>query len=264
MLSEFMSMVRAESVGLKRPEAVRHTEVSEPTAGQRAYMAELVQRADALRLGRTQPGADNMLVVCGDGRKVALDPNLVGIDESAPKLTQVGERVAEVYRQNADRLYVGSATPGSFQLVLCDLGTPKPGDSSSYGRLRAAMIAAGVPADKIRFVHEASTPKAREGLFAGCRDGRIAVLIGSTSKVGIGTNIQSRLAALFHVDPTWTAAAWEQRNGRAIRNGNQNDIVDIYSFVSRGTFDAYMFGTVERKSRGFEQLYRVDGQAREI
>lgn len=264
MLSEFMSMVRADSVGLQRPEAIRHTEVSEPTAGQRAFMAELVCRADALRTGRTQPGADNMLVVCGDGRKVALDPNLVGINEGAPKLAQVAERVAEVYRQNVDRLYAGSETPGSFQLVLCDLGTPKPGDSSSYGRLRAAMIAAGVPAGKIRFVHEATTPKAREGLFAGCRDGRVAVLIGSTSKVGIGTNIQSRLAALFHVDPTWTAAAWEQRNGRAIRNGNQNDVVDIYSFVSRGTFDAYMFGTVERKSRGFEQLYRVDGQAREI
>jgi N12 class adenine-specific DNA methylase len=264
MLSEFMSMVRADSVGIPRPKVRRHTEMSEPTAAQRAFMDSLVRRADDLRARRVRADVDNMLLICGDGRKVALDPNLVGISEEAPKLAGVARRIAEVYHRTKDLAYDGSPMPGAFQLVLCDLGTPKQGDAHSYGRIRAGLIAAGVPAAKIRFAHEATTTRAREALFAGCRDGRIAVLIGSTAKVGIGVNVQARLHSLHHVDPTWTAAAWEQRNGRGLRNGNQHSVVDIYSHVSRATFDAFMFGTVERKSRGFEQLYRVDGQAREI
>ncbi|QFS94670.1 Methyltransferase domain protein (plasmid) [Mycobacterium sp. THAF192] len=264
MLSEFMSMERADSVGLQRPDIERHAEISAPTAAQRRYMESLVARADALRKRTVSADVDNMLLVCGDGRKVALDPNLVGISEEAPKLAAVADRVAEIYHKTREMAYEGSSIPGAFQLVLCDLGTPKPGDSQSYGRIRSALIARGVAADSIRFAHEATTPKAREALFAGCRDGRVAVLIGSTPKVGIGTNIQNRLHSLHHVDPTWTAAAWEQRNGRAVRNGNQHSSVGIYSFVAEGTFDAYMFGILERKSRAFEQLYRVDGLAREI
>lgn len=161
-------------------------------------------------------------------------------------------------------MYSGSDVPGPLQLVMCDLGTPVKGEAQSYGRIRAGLIARGVPAEQIRFVHEATTPKAREALFAACRDGRVAVLLGSTAKVGIGTNIQNRMHSLHHVDPTWTAAAWLQRNGRIERNGNQHDVVDIHSHVARGSFDAFMFGTVERKARGFAQLYRMDGQAREI
>lgn len=264
MLSEFMSMVRADAVGLPRPEVQREMKVTDPTARQSEFMYTLVERADNLRARRSCADEDNMLLICGDGRKVALDPNLVGIAENAPKLDGVAESVAEIYHRTKHLTYEGSSTPGALQLALCDLGTPKKGDAQSYGRLRRGMIKRGIPAEKIRFVHEASTPKAREALFAACRDGRVAVLIGSTSKVGIGTNIQHRMIALHHVDPTWTAAAWEQRNGRLQRNGNQHAVVYIYSHVARSTFDAYMFGTVERKSRGFEQLYRPDGQAREI
>jgi N12 class adenine-specific DNA methylase len=262
MLSEFMSMVRADSVGLSRPEVRNYTHLTEPTAGQREFMAKLVERADALRARLPSANADNMLLICGDGRKVALDPNLVGIAEEAPKLEGVSALVADIYHQTRGLAY--AATPGAFQLVRCDLGTPKKGDAQSYGRIRAGLIARGVPAEEIRFVHEATTPKAREALFAACRDGRVAVLLGSTPKAGIGTNLQNRLHSLHHVDPTWTAAAWEQCNGRIQRNGNQHDVVGIHSHVARGTFDAFMFGCVERKARGFVQLYRVDGQAREI
>lgn len=264
MLSEFMSMVRADTVGLARPKTQNHTQLTEPTAGQRAFMAKLVERADALRARLPSANTDNMLLVCGDGRKVALDPNLVGLREAAPKLEGVAALVAEIYHDTRGLVYSGSDVPGAFQLVMCDLGTPVKGDTQSYGRIRAGLIARGVPADEIRFVHEATTPKARESLFAACRDGRVAVLLGSTAKVGIGTNMQNRLHSLHHVDPTWTAAAWEQRNGRIQRNGNQHDVVDIHSHVARGTFDAFMFGTVERKARGFAQLYRMDGRAREI
>lgn len=264
MLAGFMSMVRAEATGLSRPEAIRETVVVEPTGEQRDFMASLVTRADDLRMRRVEATADNMLLICGDGRKVALDPNLVGIGDVAPKIEAVAAKVSEVYHQTRDLTYPGSVTPGAFQLVLCDLGTPKVGDNQTYGRIRAGLISRGVPAGQIRFIHEATTPKAREALFAGCRDGSVAVLIGSTPKVGIGSNIQRRLHTLHHVDPTWTAAAWEQRNGRAIRHGNHHGEVGIVSFVSENTFDAFMFGVIERKARGFEQLYRHDGLAREI
>lgn len=264
MLSEFMSMVRAESVGLPRPQVRNHTHLSEHTDAQREFMTNLVARADALRARMPSAESDNMLLICGDGRKVALDPNLVGLREDAPKLDGVAAAVADIYHHTRELTYTGSTTPGAFQLVMCDMGTPKKGDAQSYGRIRAGLIARGVPAEQIRFVHEATTAKAREALFAACRDGRVAVLVGSTPKVGIGTNVQNRLHSLHHVDPTWTAAAWEQRNGRIQRNGNQNAIVEIHSHVARGTFDAFMFGTVERKARGFAQLYRMDGQAREI
>ncbi|UBV22309.1 methyltransferase domain-containing protein [Mycolicibacterium fortuitum] len=264
MLSDFMSMVRAESVGLPRPEVRNHTHLTDRTLRQEAFMETLVERVDAMQKRLPSANADNMLLICGDGRKVALDPNLVGICETAPKLEGVASLVADIYHNTKGLMYEGSTNPGAFQLVMCDLGTPKKGDAQSYGRIRDGLIARGVPAEKIRFVHEATTPKAREALFAACRDGRVAVLIGSTAKVGIGTNVQHRLHSLHHADPTWTAAAWEQRNGRIQRNGNQHDVVDIHSHVARATFDAFMFGTVERKSQGFSQLYRHDGEAREI
>lgn len=264
MLAEFMSMLRAEDTGLTRPAPDRHSVVVQPTEATRQFMATLVERADNLRARRIAADADNMLVICGDGRKVALDPNLVGISGEAPKLTAVAATVAGIYHQTRGHTYPGHTTPGAFQLVLCDLGTPHPGDSQSYGRIRDGLIAQGVPAGHIRFVHEATTPKAREALFAGCRNGSIPILVGSTPKVGIGTNIQDRMIALHHVDPTWTAAAWEQRNKRGIRSGNHYSQVQIYSYISESTFDAFMFGVIERKARGFEQLYRTDSQAREI
>ncbi|MCC5582224.1 methyltransferase type 11, partial [Microtetraspora sp. AC03309] len=264
MLSEFMSMVRADSVGIPRPEARNYTHLTDRILSQQEFMETLVERVDALQKRLPSANADNMLLICGDGRKVALDPNLVGIRESAPKLEGVAALVADIYHDTKDRVYEGSPNPGAFQLVMCDLGTPKKGDAQSYGRIRDGLIARGVPAEKVRFVHEATTPKAREALFAACRDGRVAVLLGSTAKVGIGTNLQARLHSLHHADPTWTAAAWLQRNGRIQRNGNQHDVVGIHSHVARKTFDAFMFGTVERKAAGFSQLYRMDGQAREI
>lgn len=264
MLGRFMSMVRGDQLELSRPTAKRHTVVVQPTDETRVFMDTLVDRSDALRTRRVAPGTDNMLVICGDGRKVALDPNLVGIGGPAPKLDAVAETVAAIYHRTKDAVYCGSDVRGAFQLVLCDLGTPKDGDTQSYGRMRAQMIARGVPAGRIRFIHEATDPKSAEALFAQCRNGEVSVLFGSTARVGIGTNVQDRLHSLVHVDPTWTAAAWEQRNFRAIRHGNQHESVDVYSFVTQGTFDAFMFGLVERKSRGFEQLYRSDSLVREI
>ena len=209
MLGGFMSMVRADTTALQRPDPVRHTVVVQPSDSIRDFMGTLVARADALRARRVEADQDNMLLICGDGRKVALDPNLVGFSEPAPKLEAVAETVAGIYHRTRGLSYPDSTMTGAFQLVLCDLGTPKPGDNQSYGRIRAGLIARGVPAEQIRFIHDATEPKAREALFAACRNGSIAVLIGSTPKVGIGTNIQNGLHPLHHVDPTWTASAWE-------------------------------------------------------
>lgn len=264
MIGAFMSMVRSSMTDLKLPTPHQHTIVVQPTDNTRAFMTNLVKRADDLRARRVQPDKDNMLTICSDGRKVALDPNLVGLTEVAPKLEAVAENVAAIYHRTRDSVYANSSVPGAFQLVLCDLGTPHTGDAQSYGRIRSGLIARGVPAERIRFIHEATNSKAREALFAACRDGRVSVLVGSTPKVGVGTNIQNRMVALHHVDPTWTARDWDQRNGRGVRNGNLHDDIDIYCYAVEGSFDAYMFQLAERKSRGFEQLYRTDSEIREI
>lgn len=263
-LSTFMSMVRADTTTLTRPTAVRRTVVVPPSEAVVDFMSTLVERADAVRTRRVTQQHDHMLLICTDGRKVALDPNLVGVGQPAPKVLAVADTVAEVYHRTRAMTYPGSSTPGAFQLVLCDLGTPKAGDNQTYGRIRSALIDRGVPAEQIRFAHDANDPKAREALFASCRNGSVAVLVGSTPKVGIGTNIQHRLHSLHNVDPTWTPAAWLQRLGRAIRTGNHHSSVDVYNYVCESTFDAFMFGVIERKSRGFEQLYRADSQVREI
>jgi N12 class adenine-specific DNA methylase/SAM-dependent methyltransferase len=265
LLCGFMSIVRNDTTNLALPEVVQRTVTVAPSQATREYMATLVARADALRQRRvTDLKQDNMLAICGDGRKVALDANLVGYSEPGEKLEAIADEVAATYHANKDRVYPNSPVPGAFQLVCCDLGTPRDGDNQSYGRLRSAMIARGVPATKIRFAHDATTPKAREALFAGCRDGRVAILLGSSAKVGVGANIQVRLIALIHADPTYTPASWEQRNGRIIRTGNLHDTVAITSFVTRTSFDAFMFGIIERKARGFAQLYRTGSDVREI
>jgi N12 class adenine-specific DNA methylase/SAM-dependent methyltransferase len=264
LVGSFMSMVPSSTNGLPLPTPHQHSVIVQPTDNTRAFMTDLVKRADDLRARRVQPDSDNMLSICGDGRKVALDPNLVGFAEVAPKLEAVADHVAAIYRRTCDAVYANSPEPGAFQLLLCDLGTPHPGDARSYGRIRAALIARGVPAARVRFIHEATNSKAREALFAACRDGRVSVLLGSTPKVGVGTNIQDRMTALHHVDPTWTARDWDQRNGRGVRTGNLHEDIDIYCYAVEGSFDAYMFQLAERKSRGFEQLYRTDSAVREI
>lgn len=264
MLGSYMSMVRNDTTGLDLPIPERFTHVVPATDDLTEFMASLVSRADDLRRLRILPEQDNMLKICTDGRKVALDPNLVGIEGVAPKLEALADNVAAIYHDTKHNRYPNSPRPGAFQLVLCDLGTPHPHDGQSYGRVRAALISRGVPADKVRFIHETADSKAREALFAACRDGRVAVLLGSTSKVGVGTNIQARLHSLHHCDPTWTARDWDQRNGRGIRSGNYHSHVRIYSYAVEGSFDAFMFGLAERKSRGFEQLYRTDSDVREI
>lgn len=269
MLSRVASIVRPEDIGLERPDHTVHNIVVEAAPQQHEFVRGLAARADAIRgAGKAERpdgrGDDSMLLVCNDGRAAALDPMLVGLDERSPKVAEVARKLAQVYADNADNAYGSSTVRGAFHLVLLDLGTPHPGDSAVYGRLRQLLVMHGVPANKIRWIHEAKTDKARAALFAQCREGSVAILMGSTSKVGMGTNIQTRLKSLWHIDAPWTPAEVEQREGRALRPNNLNTHVDVFRCVTEGTFDAYTWQALERKARSFSALYDINGTAREV
>lgn len=269
-MAEVIDMLPSEALQLERPEADAANIAVEASAGQRAFVEDLARRADEIRAGEPrqfqgadgEPYDDNMLLICTDGRKVALDPKLVSIDEQSSKLAALAQNVALIYRDGLASEYGGG--PGHLQLVLADLGTPNAADSQTYGRAKAAIVAAGVPADAVRFVHEAKTDKARDAMFQEAREGKIAVLFGSTEKVGTGTNVQRRLRAIHHLDMPWRHSDMEQRNGRGIRPGNLNARVAILTYITIGSFDAYMGQLIEKKARFVTQLFRLDVTEREI
>jgi N12 class adenine-specific DNA methylase len=255
----------ATALGLPVPERADHILVAQQSDPQRDFVLSLVHRADRFRAGIPDPENDNMLVICGDGRRVALDPRLVGIDEDSPKIQIIANTAAGIYHQYRDVTLLGAAGPGVLQVIFCDQGTPGAHGSQSYGRIRQALIGHGVPAHQIRWVHEAKDDKAKEALFAACRDGSVSVLLGSTDKLGVGTNIQQRLRALHHADAPWRPSDVEQRDGRGIRPANLNPLVDIYRYVTEGTFDAYMWQTLARKAVFISQMYDLtDTSVREL
>ncbi len=235
----------------------------------KTYVDGLAERAEKVRNRTVRPDEDNMLAVTGDGRRAALDLRLVGHapDPAGGKTAAAAEQIAGIWRTNRDRPYLDDARqpahrPGSLQLVFCDLGTPKPGEWSVYSELRSQLVARGVPEHQVRFVHEAGNDRAKADLFAACRDGRVAVLVGSTEKMGVGTNVQARAVALHHLDCPWRPADLEQREGRVIRQGNQNPEVRIIRYATEESFDIYMWQTVERKATFIAQVTngRVDGR----
>jgi hypothetical protein len=237
----------------------------------RKYVASLVERAEAVRNRQVEPHEDNMLAVTGDGRRAALDLRLVDLPPAHPtKIEAAAERIAAIHHRHRDTRYLDPDTgrpadrPGALQLVFCDLGTPKPGHWSVYGELRDELVARGVPADAVRFVHDAKTDKAKAELFSACRDGRVAVLLGSTQKMGVGTNVQRRAIALHHLECPWRPADIEQREGRILRQGNQNETVEILRYATEGSFDIYSYQTVERKAAFINQVTRCQVTDREV
>lgn len=266
MMRAFTDMLPSAELPLERPEVNRHLLVAKPSPAQIAHMRTLSERVEALRMQgfRNEPGGDNILKVCNDGRALALDPQLVGVNAPSPKLIVAADRIAEHYWANIDRRYPGSDATGTFQLVCLDLGSPHGPDGRTYGRLRDLLVDRGLPAERIRFIHEAATTQAREELFAACRDGSVSVLLGSSSKAGVGVNAQRRLSALYHVDMPWTAASLGQREGRAVRPGNLNPAVDIVTVVTEGTFDGLVSAAVRRKHQMIEQMFTNDPLDREI
>lgn len=268
MLGEVADLLPADAIDLPRPKHEATTLTVQSTREQRAYVMSLSKRADDLRSGQkniTENGKqDNMLLICGDGRKMALDPILVDLPGASPKVEAIAENVAKIYHETKGTTYGDSPTPGALQVVFSDIGTPRPGDTQTYGRLRARLVEMGVPADRIRWIHEAKTDKAKSALFSACRDGSVSVLLGSTEKMGTGTNIQHRLRVLHHMDAPWRPSDIEQREGRGLRPGNLNPFVDIFRYVTVGSFDAFMWSALERKQRFISQIYRADSTVREI
>lgn len=277
LLSMFASVadVRgAEALALVRPALAggrAETVVVAPSDGLASYVAGLAERAERVRSRAVSPEEDNMLKISGDGRKAALDLRLVGeAADGTTKIAAAAERIAEVFHESRHFVYTEatgeiSYRPGGFQMVFCDLGTPGGhGAFNAYDELRDHLVLRGVPEGEIRFVHEAGDDRAKAELFAACRAGKVAVLVGSTEKMGVGTNVQTRLVALHHLDCPWRPADIEQREGRALRQGNQNAEVAIVRYVTEGSFDVFMWQTVERKAGFIHQVMTGNVVEREV
>ncbi|GAW47930.1 MULTISPECIES: SNF2-related protein [unclassified Nocardioides] len=237
------------------------------------FMALLAKRADLVSCRAVDPSEDNMLKISGHGRAAALDLRLVDhqidglgafLDREPSKVDAVAERVAAIYHDHADLEFGADPEPGALQLVFCDLGTPTGTGWNAYEELKAQLVSRGVPAGKVRFMHEARNDRAKARLFEQARTGHVAVLIGSTEKMGVGTNVQRRAVALHHVDCPWRPADLAQRDGRILRQGNLNSTVRVYRYVTESSFDTYLWQTVERKAKFINQLMRGRLDVREI
>ena len=252
----------ADMLDLQRPEVEYHNVKAQPTAAQQSMVQELGKRADRVRSGAVAPYEDNMLAITNDGRKLALDQRLA--DSSLPdnpgsKLNMVVENVFNTWESS-------KPTKGT-QLIFCDLATPSAagkdsGRFCSYDDIRDKLIAKGVPADQIAYIHDADTPAKKNALSSKMKSGAIRVLIGSTAKMGAGFNVQERLVALHHVDCPWRPRDVEQRDGRILRQGNTNEKVHIYRYVTEGTFDSYNWQTVENKQKFISQVVTGKSPAR--
>lgn len=241
-----------------------------PSSELQWFVRELADRAERVRAHEVEPREDNLLSITSDGRAAGLDLRLVkGATEEPQKVDVAATRIAQLYQNNRDNEYPGvNGEPhprrGALQLVFADLGTPKPGAWSVYEELRQQLVHKGVPRDEVRFVHEARNDREKADLFAACRDGRVSVLIGSTERMGVGTNVQLRAVALHHLDCPWRPADITQREGRILRQGNANPEVRILRYVTEGSFDAYLWQTVTRKAGFIAQVMRGRLDVREL
>ncbi|PZT98925.1 MAG: helicase [Gordonia sp. (in: high G+C Gram-positive bacteria)] len=226
------------------------------------YIQELGERAEAVRKGFVAPYEDNMLKISSDGRKAALHPELVGLEDPAAntgKVARAADAIATTYHQHKTTDYetdAGGTAPGALQIVFCDMHASAISDYDAYDDLRDRLAAAGVPREKIRFMQEAKNDRDKAAIFSDARNGDIAVLIGSTQTMGTGTNVQRRAIALHHLDCPWRPADVEQREGRIIRQGNSNAEISVHRWATQKSFDAYMWQTVERKSKFINQVMR--------
>jgi hypothetical protein len=202
----------------------------------KAFIRTLTERAEKLKKERVDPAVDNMLKITGEGRKAALDMRLVQPGVEPQQETKVDFAVSRIFK-----IWNETRNDRSTQLVFSDLSTPNPDRFNVYEDVRTKLVAAGVPPREIAFIHDAETDTAKKNLFDGVNAGRVRVLLGSTEKMGAGTNVQRRLVALHHLDAPWRPRDIEQREGRILRQGNTNKEVQIYRYVTEGSFDAYMW-----------------------
>lgn len=273
----FADVKMADDLNLKTPDlatgAVQNVVV--PASPElRAYIAELGKRADDVRSGAVKPEDDNMLKISTDGRKAALSMELVGGKHAPGKIEQAAENIVKIWNETKDRPVPKDINdpaggddppPGGMQLVFLDMGTPGGAGMDAYAKLREQCAARGMDPSTIRFMHDAKNDAQKAELFAAARNGQVSVLVGSTEKMGVGTNVQRRAVALHHLDAPWRPSDVEQRDGRIMRQGNTNKEVAIFRYVTEGSFDAYMWQTLERKKKFIDQIMRGKlGDIREI
>ncbi len=250
MFKETADIQTADMLKLPVPEAHYHSVVLKPSETQKEMVASLSERAERVRNKMVDSSVDNMLLITNDGRKLALDQRLMNDmlpDSETSKVGACAENVFDIWQRTADR----KAT----QMVFCDLSTPHgDGKFNVYDDLRNKLIAKGVPAEEIAYIHTANSEAQKKELFGKVRSGQVRVLIGSTQKMGAGTNVQTKLAALHHLDCPWRPSDLQQREGRIIRQGNENKEVDIYTYVTENTFDSYLYQLVESKQKFIGQI----------
>jgi N12 class adenine-specific DNA methylase len=258
IFSEVADVQTADMLKLPTPEVVREVVTAEPSERLKEYVQSLMARVDAIENREVEMHEDNMLLVTTDGRKAATDLRLCGIPEDAPgsKLNLLVENVHRIWQETASRK--------GTQLVFLDIGTPGGSSISLYDDIREKLVRRGVPKGEVAFIHEAKTDAAKERLFESVRAGKVRVLIGSTGKMGTGVNVQTRLVAIHHADVPWRPADVEQREGRGIRQGNLNATIRIIRYVTEGTFDAYIWQTLETKARFIGQVMQGDVGVRSI
>ena len=256
-LPELMSVFKnvadiqtADMLKLPVPEAHYHNIALKPSEYQKEIVASLAERAEKVRNREVDSSVDNMLMITNDGRKLALDQRLVN-----PMLPSDPNSKAAKCAENVFEIWQRTAGQRSTQMIFCDLSTPKDdGTFSVYDDIRAKLLELGVPENEIAFIHNAKSEVQKKDLFGKVRSGQVRVLLGSTQRMGAGTNCQQKLVALHHLDCPWRPSDLQQREGRIIRQGNENPEVDIYSYVTEGTFDAYLYQLVESKQKFISQI----------
>ena len=250
MFKEVADIKTSDQLHLPVPEAKFETVVAKPSDLQKEMVQELSKRAAEIHSGTVDASVDNMLCVTNDGRKIGLDVRLMNPmlpDDPNSKLNVCVQNVLKIWEEGKDQKLT--------QLLFCDLSTPKnDGKFNVYDDVRKKLIAAGVPENEIEFIHNADTEAKKAALFSKVRSGDVRVLLGSTAKMGAGTNVQSRLVAVHHLDVGWKPSDMTQRNGRIIRQGNMNKEVKVFNYVTEGTFDSYLFQTLENKQRFISQI----------
>ncbi len=250
MFKEVADIKTSDQLHLPVPEAKFETVVVKPSETQKAMVQELSKRAAEIHSGNVDASVDNMLCVTNDGRKIGLDVRLMNPllpDDPNSKLNICVQNVLKIWEEGKDQKLT--------QLVFCDLSTPKnDGNFNVYDDIHKKLVAAGVPESEIEFIHSADTEAKKAALFSKVRSGDVRVLLGSTAKMGAGTNVQQRLVAVHHLDVGWKPSDMTQRNGRIIRQGNMNKEVKVFNYVTEGTFDSYLFQTLENKQRFISQI----------
>ena len=250
MFKEVADIKTSDQLHLPVPEAKFETVVAKPSEIQKEMVQELSKRAADIHSGAVDASVDNMLCVTNDGRKIGLDVRLMN-----PMLPDDPNSKLNVCVQNVLKIWEEGKEQKLTQLLFCDLSTPKnDGNFNVYDDIRKKLIAAGVPENEIEFIHNADTEAKKAALFSKVRSGDVRVLLGSTAKMGAGTNVQSRLVAVHHLDVGWKPSDMTQRNGRIIRQGNMNKEVKVFNYVTEGTFDSYLFQTLENKQRFISQI----------